>query len=88
MSWMLGQMIVLGFTLLLWKINIDVGSNLFQFGEIFTYYIVGNIFLVDNSVHYGVSEKIKNGRISTSLLLPSNFFGLYFFGDMGWRGFA
>ena len=88
LSWLLGRILVLGFTILLWKINIDAGSNLFTFNQIFTYYIIGSIFFLDNGVHYGVSQHIQNGKISTRMLYPSNTLFMYFVGDIGWHAFA
>jgi ABC-2 type transport system permease protein len=88
LSWLLGRILVLGFTILLWKINIDAGSNLFTFNQIFTYYIIGSIFFLDNGVHYGVSEWIKNGKNSIRMLYPSNTLFMYFAGDVGWHAFS
>jgi ABC-2 type transport system permease protein len=88
LSWLLGRVFVLGFTILLWKINIDAGSNLFTFNQIFTYYIIGSIFFLDNGVHYGVSEWIKNGKNSIRMLYPSNTLFMYFVGDIGWHAFS
>jgi ABC-2 type transport system permease protein len=88
LSWLLGRILVLGFTILLWKINIDAGSNLFTFSQIFTYYVIGSIFFLDNGVHYGVSEWIKNGKNSIRMLYPSNTLFMYFIGDVGWHVFS
>ena len=87
LSWLLGRILILGFTILLWKINIDAGSNLFTFNQIFTYYIVGSIFFLDNGVHYGVSQHIQSGKISIRMLYPSNTLFQYFIGDIGWHAF-
>jgi ABC-2 type transport system permease protein len=87
-TWLLGRLLILSFTILLWKINIDAGSDLFTFPQIFTYYIVGGIFFLDNGVHYGVSQQIKNGKLSTRMLYPSNTLFMYFVGDIGWHCFS
>jgi ABC-2 type transport system permease protein len=87
-SWLIGRLLVLSFTILLWKVNIDAGSNLFTFSQIFTYYIVGGIFFVDNGVHYGISQHIQSGKLSTRMLYPTNTLFIYYIGDTGWRCFT
>jgi ABC-2 type transport system permease protein len=87
-GWLVGRILILAFTILLWKINIDAGSILFSFSQIFTYYIVGSIFLVDNGVHFGVSQKIASGKITNKLLYPANSLFQFFIGDIGWHAYT
>jgi ABC-2 type transport system permease protein len=85
--WSLGRLVILGFTLLLWKLNIDAGSNLFSFKQIFTYYIAGSIFLLDNEVNGILSWQIKDGKLNNKLIQPTNPLLQYFFLDTGWQIF-
>jgi ABC-2 type transport system permease protein len=87
-SFLIGRFITLGFTVIVWKLNIDAGSNLFTFQQIFTYYVIGSIFFVENGVHYGVSNAIKSGYLSTRMLYPSNTLFGYFMRDIGYHAFT
>jgi ABC-2 type transport system permease protein len=86
--WLFSKFIILSFTILLWKINIDGGSGIFNFEHIFTYYIIGLIFLPDNGVHYGLSHSITDGKINNRLLYPVKTTTLFFVENMGWKYFT
>lgn len=87
LSWITSSFLTVIATVLLWYINIQSGSNLFNFSNIFTYYIVGNLFVLTNSVEYAISEDILSGSITTKLLRPSNIWLQWFIGNLGWNLF-
>ncbi len=82
--WTLLNLLVIFATVLIWWINIDAGSRLFDFKTIFTYYIFGSLIAIGHGVHWNVSEKIKNGTLSQYLITPSNVMFRSILGDFSW----
>ena len=82
--WMIVKLIVIFSTILVWKVNIDNGSKLFEFKEVLTYYIVGSIIALSNGVHWNVSDRIMKGTLSKYLIVPSNVMARYILEDIGW----
>jgi ABC-2 type transport system permease protein len=82
--WMFGRLLILSSTIFIWWINIQAGSNLIDFNNIFTYYIFGSIISIGNGVHWNIAGSIRNGGLSTKLLRPSNFMSQVIISDFGW----
>jgi ABC-2 type transport system permease protein len=86
-SWILSKFFVLGFTILIWKLNIDSGSTLFKFSELFTYYILGGFFSFPVGVNFNLANSIKSGYLTTRLLRPCSAINQVIFNDFGWNIF-
>lgn len=82
--WMVGRLLILSSTIFIWWINIQNGSNLIDFKNIFTYYIFGTIIAIGNGVQWNIAGNIKSGGMSTRLLRPSNFMSQIILSDFGW----
>jgi ABC-2 type transport system permease protein len=74
--WMLVKILTMFGTILIWYVNIQSGSNLFDFKTIFTYYGSG--------VHWNVSQMITKGVISKYLIVPSDPKVRLILEDFGW----
>lgn len=86
--YMVGRFLILFFTIFVWYLNIEAGSNLFEFETIFTYYIVGSLFFFSTGLHWNLSQSIFEGSLSSKLLLPQNFFLMAYVKDFGWWLYA
>lgn len=82
--WMFVKLIIIYFTILIWQINIESGSKIFEINEIITYYIVGSVVAIGNGVHWNVSDLIKNGKLSKQIIQPSNIMARNIIQDFGW----
>jgi ABC-2 type transport system permease protein len=82
--WMVGRLLALGLTMLIWYLNIQSGSNLIDFKTVFTYYIIGTLFAWESGLNWNVAGSITSGAISTRLLSPLSFFKVAFLRDFGW----
>ncbi len=82
--WMIVKLIVIFFTILIWQINIESGSRLFELNEIITYYVVGSIIAISNGVHWNVSDLVKLGTLSKFMIMPSNIMARNIIQDFGW----
>jgi ABC-2 type transport system permease protein len=78
------KLIVIFFTILIWKINIESGSKLYELNEIITYYIMGSIIAISNGVHWNVSDMVKEGTLSKLIIQPSNIMARSIIQDFGW----
>jgi ABC-2 type transport system permease protein len=82
--WMVGRLLALGLTMLIWYLNIQSGSNLIDFKTVFTYYIIGTLFAWESGLNWNIAGSITSGSISTRLLIPLSFFKVAFLRDFGW----
>ena len=82
--WMFVKLIIIFFTILIWQINIESGSKLFELNEIITYYVVGSIIAISNGVHWNVSDLVKQGTLSKLIIMPSNIMARNIIQDFGW----
>ncbi len=82
--WTLLNLLIIFCTILIWWVNIDAGSRLFDFKTIFTYYIFGSLISIGHGVHWNVSERIKSGALSQCLITPSNVMMRSILGDFSW----
>ena len=87
-SWLVSRLLTLLATILIWYVSSINGFELFDFKFIFTYYIVGTMFSINNTLLYGLADDIKSGKISRVLLLPSNSWLQMYIGNLGWNIFS
>lgn len=88
MAWLGSRVLTLLITIYIWKLTSEAGSNLIGFGEIFTYYIIGGIFSINNNIHYNISQAIKNGSFTVRLLRPFPVWLDAIIVDFGWQSFT
>ena len=88
LSWLIGHLIMIAGTIYVWYISAKNGSTLFDFKEIFTYYIIGGLISISNSVHYNLGGKIADGKLSTLMINPSNVLMRCVVSDQGWHFFS
>jgi ABC-2 type transport system permease protein len=88
LSWLFSRLLTIGATVLIWKLNIESGSAIIKFNEIFTYYIVGGILSINNGVSYNLSGSIKSGSLTTKQLRPTSIWLQCILNDFGWNGFT
>jgi ABC-2 type transport system permease protein len=82
--WMFGRWLILASTIFIWWINIQSGSSLIDFKNIFTYYIFGTMICIGNGVQWNIAGGVKDGGITTKLLRPSNLMLQIILSDFGW----
>ena len=82
--YMIGRIAVLSLTIFIWWLNIDSGSRLIDFPTVFTYYVIGSMFSWNNGLNWNIAQSIKNGSLSSRLLLPQSVFKVAFLKDFGW----
>jgi len=70
-SYLLSQVVRLFAIILIWYVALGDQSN-FAFKEIFTYYIIGEIFIFEPSPHYLLETEIVRGSLANRLLRPAN----------------
>jgi ABC-2 type transport system permease protein len=70
--------------ILIWYVNIQSGSNLYNFKTIFTYFILGSLISKSNGVHWNVSQSITKGTLSKYLICPSSPRIRIIIEDIGW----
>jgi ABC-2 type transport system permease protein len=83
LSYLLTQVVILLGTLIIWYYNISNGSTGLGFAEIVSYYLIGQIFIVQIEPHWSVSEDIQYGKFSTKLLRPESTWISYLVEDLG-----
>jgi ABC-2 type transport system permease protein len=88
LSWLFNRFVSLVFILLVWYVSSINGLDLFTFEYIFTYYVIGSLLSINNSVQFAVAEDIKLGGIVTRLLRPINPTLQWFIGNLGWSAFT
>lgn len=88
LSWLFGHLLMIAGTVYVWYISALNGSTLFEFKEIFTYYIIGSLISTNNGVHYNLGGKITDGRLSTLMIIPSNVLMRCVVSDQGWHFFS
>jgi ABC-2 type transport system permease protein len=86
--WLGSSFMIVSGTLLVWYINSLASDNFTQsFGQIFTYFIIGEAFIFNNSVQFDIGENIQDGKITNKLLLPISVFKFYTFQVFGFQLF-
>lgn len=85
-SWFLSSLLFLFSNLIIWYANKNSGA--YDFNYIFTYFIIGQIFILEGGVFYDLAEDISDGKLSNKLLVPSNIFMRYIIRDQGWNAFS
>ena len=88
LSWLFGHLFMIAGTIYVWYISAKNGSTLFDFKEIFTYYIIGGLISISNGVHYGLGQNITSGKLTDKLISPSSAIGRIIVADLGWHFFA
>jgi ABC-2 type transport system permease protein len=83
LSYLLTQVVILMGTLIIWYYNISNGSTGLGFNEIVSYYLIGQIFILQVEPHWAVSEDIQYGKFSTKLLRPESTWISYLVEDIG-----
>lgn len=83
LSYLLTQVTIIIGTLIVWYYNIENGSNGISFKEIVTYYLIGQLFILQIEPHWSISEDIQNGKFSNQLIKPGNTWMSYFVEDLG-----
>lgn len=69
--------------LVIWYASLRSGSTLFSFQEIFTYYVIGEIFMITTTPHWSISSDIMRGTFSARRLKPMNILFYYWVADIG-----
>ena len=82
--WMIGRFLILFSTVFIWWININAGSTISDFKNIFTYYIFGSIISYGNGVQWNIAGGIKSGAITSRLLRPVSTMKQIIISDFGW----
>jgi ABC-2 type transport system permease protein len=74
------NLIYLASSLLIWSVaqNPD-----FNFSYIFTYFVIGQVFMIEGELFYDIAGYISNGQLSSKLLMPSNIFIRFIIHDLG-----
>jgi ABC-2 type transport system permease protein len=88
LSWLFGHLFMIAGTIYIWYISARNGSTLFDFKEIFTYYIIGGLISISNGVHYNIGEKIASGKLANQMINPSSVLLRCIVGDQGWHSFS
>ena len=88
LSWLFGHLFMIAGTMYVWYISAKNGSTLFDFKEIFTYYIIGGLISISNGVHYNLGGKIADGKLSNLMINPSNVLMRCVVSDQGWHLFS
>jgi ABC-2 type transport system permease protein len=82
--WTLIKLFSIFAMVLIWYVNIQSGSNLYDFKTIFTYFILGSLISKSNGVHWNVSQSITKGTLSKYLICPSSPRIRIIIEDIGW----
>jgi ABC-2 type transport system permease protein len=88
LSWLVGSLIFTAATIYVWYINAQNGSKLFEFNEIFTYYIVGSLISISNGAHWGIGNRVMDGKLSSFLSTPTDPILRIIVTDLGWHSFT
>jgi ABC-2 type transport system permease protein len=86
-AYFIGSLVQISSIILLWYINIQSGSSAFSFNFIFTYYVIGELFIrsmdIVSNVRYYLAEDIMTGKLTSKLLLHRNVWLQYFVSTVG-----
>jgi len=86
-AYFVGSLVQITSIILLWYINIREGSVAYSFNFIFTYYVVGELFIrsmdIVSNVRYYLAEDIMTGKLTSRLLLHRNVWMQYFVSTIG-----
>ncbi len=88
LSWLFGHLFMIAGTIYIWYISSINGSTLFNFKEIFTYYIIGGLISFSNGVHYNLGGKITEGKLSNFMINPTSVLMRCTISDLGWHSFS
>lgn len=88
LSWLFGHLFMIAGTIYIWYISSVNGSTLFNFKEIFTYYIIGGLISISNGVHYNIGNRISSGKLSNLMISPSSAIMRCVVSDSGWHIFS
>jgi ABC-2 type transport system permease protein len=88
LSWLFGHLFMIAGTVYIWYISAANGSTLFNFKEIFTYYIIGSLISISNGVHYNIGNRISSGKLSNIMISPSSAIMRCVVSDSGWHVFS
>jgi ABC-2 type transport system permease protein len=88
LSWLFGHLFMIAGTIYVWYISAVNGSTLFNFKEIFTYYIIGGLICINNGVHYNIGNRISSGKLSNIMIVPSSAIMRCVVSDSGWHVFS
>lgn len=83
LSYLLTQLIVLSGTLIIWYYNISNGSSGISFSQILTYYLIGQICIIQIEPHWSIADDIQHGHFSNKLLKPCSVWLSYLVEDIG-----
>ena len=75
-SYLLSQLVRLGGVIIIWYVTLRNNTNI-DFREIFTYYLLGEIFIVQLSHHSLIETEIVSGKLANRLLRPANLWVSY-----------
>ena len=76
-AWLLSSIVLVFGTLTVWYINLNNNQNLTDFKYIFTYFVIGESFILNTSIQFNIGEDIEEGKFTNKLLLPTSFFQQY-----------
>ena len=81
-SYLLSQLVRLGGVMIIWYVTLRNSTNI-DFREIFTYYLLGEIFIVQLSHHSLIETEIVSGKLANRLLRPANLWVSYWIDYVG-----
>ena len=81
-SYLISQLVRLGGVMIIWYVTLRNSANI-DFKEIFTYYLLGEIFIVQLSHHSLIEGEIVSGKLANRLLRPANLWLSYWIDYIG-----
>ena len=87
-SYLLTQVVTLVGTMTIWYYSISNGATGISLNEIITYYIVGQLVILQLSPHWSIAEDIQTGKFSNKLLRPEGVWFSYLVEDLGVNAFT
>lgn len=87
-SYLLTQVVTLVGTMTIWYYSISNGATGISLSEIITYYIVGQLVILQLSPHWSIAEDIQTGKFSNKLLRPEGVWMSYLIEDLGVNAFT
>jgi ABC-2 type transport system permease protein len=87
-SYLLTQVVTLVGTMTIWYYSISNGATGISLSEIITYYIVGQLVILQLSPHWSIAEDIQTGNFSNKLLRPEGVWLSYLVEDLGVQFFT
>ena len=84
-GYFVSSLLFLASSLLVWSVSKNPD---FTFSYILTYFIIGQVFMIEGELFYDVAGDISHGKISAKLLMPTNLFVRFIVHDLGWLTFT